>query len=153
MTTVLILRSNLSGWSEIPLGLLWLDFILCIVGFHSLPRAWINESHFSTWFLCLLDFNYTGNMCFWHPPVQKTKMLSNFPIPFLKKRMDHPPWKMSLIVGQGFSRERDNKPHFKFYMKKDLLAINRKMPKMFGFCWIYDRLWARWDQSLIWGLV
>jgi hypothetical protein len=40
---------------------------------------------------------------------------------------------MLLFVGQGFSRERDNKAHFKFYMKKDLLVINRMMLKMLGF--------------------
>jgi hypothetical protein len=58
---------------------------------------------------------------------------------FLKKRTDHPPWKVPLFIGHGFSRQRDNKPHFKFNTKKVVLHIYQMMLRMLGFGrWITD---------------
>jgi hypothetical protein len=51
----------------------------------------------------------------------------------IEKRMDHPPWKVSLFVGYGFARKGDNIPHLKFYMKKAVLVIYRVMLRMLGF--------------------
>jgi hypothetical protein len=41
--------------------------------------------------------------------------------------------KVSLFVGHGFFRERDNKPHLKLYMQNAVLLIYRMMPMTLGF--------------------
>jgi hypothetical protein len=50
-----------------------------------------------------------------------------------EKRMEHPPGKMSLVDGHGFSRRRDNKPHLKSHIQKVMLLIYRMMSRMLGF--------------------
>jgi hypothetical protein len=61
------------------------------------------------------------------PPVQKTQ---TFQIPLLRKS-----WTkyVALFVWHDLSRERDYKPHLKFYMKKSVLCIYRMIPTMLGF--------------------
>jgi hypothetical protein len=57
---------------------------------------------------------------------------------FCKVRILKKGWAMvheivSLFVGHGFSRERDNKPYPTFHMRKGVLLIYRIMAKMFDF--------------------
>jgi hypothetical protein len=40
-----------------------------------------------------------------------------------------------LFVRYGFSRERDDKPYLKFYMKNVVLFIYRMILKMFAYSW------------------
>jgi hypothetical protein len=69
----------------------------------------------------------------WHLPVKKTKKLGSFSNPaFEKKRKDRSPLKMSLLIGHVFSREGNNKPYRKIYMKKEVLLIYRMILKMLG---------------------
>jgi hypothetical protein len=70
-----------------------------------------------------------------YPPVQKLKSCWIFKLlTFWQKRMDYPPWKMSLFVGHGFSRKRDHEPHLKFYMKAVARFIYRMPSRMLVFC-------------------
>jgi hypothetical protein len=55
----------------------------------------------------------------------------------LWKRTDHPS-KVSLFVGHGFYHERDNKPQFKFHMKKDILLFLQNDPEK---CWVLVDEW------------
>jgi hypothetical protein len=65
--------------------------------------------------------------------------LLDFQTPLFEKRVGHPPWKGSLFVGHGFSRERDKKPHFKFHMKTAVSLIEQLMPKVVASSgWITD---------------
>jgi hypothetical protein len=72
-------------------------------------------------------------MCSWHPPVRKTKKgATSFQTPLYGKRMDDHPSKVPPFVGHGFSRERENKPHFKFHTNNVVLLIYQMMSRMLG---------------------
>jgi hypothetical protein len=62
----------------------------------------------------------------WRPlPVQKVKKLAEIVKPRLLKLL-----KRVTFVGYGFSREKDNEPRLKFYMKKVVIFFCRMMPRM-----------------------
>jgi hypothetical protein len=122
------LGPNLSKGTKIPLLLLLLGLKFVYNRYFTLSSVWMSEPYFLTYPLCLLKSIYTCTMCSWHLPVQKAKSCGNFYKPrFLKKRMDHPPWKVSLFVGHEFSHESDNKLHLKFDMERLVLMIYRMM--------------------------
>jgi hypothetical protein len=132
MNTVCFLGPNLSEGTEIPVLLFKFDMnFVYKKNFHVASSVWMNESYFCTWLPCLLSSIHTSTMHPRHPTVQKAKMLPNFlNTPFWKKRMDHPPWKMSLFAGHEFSCKRDSKPFFKFHMETVVLLIYRMLSSM-----------------------
>jgi hypothetical protein len=101
-------------------------------------HEWMNL----TFWLCYIAFwalSIPSTM--WHPPDQevKKKVTGFFKRRFSKK---HGPWKVTLFVGHGFSRKRDNWPSLRFYMKKAALLIYWMLPSLLGFGrWITD-FWA-----------
>jgi hypothetical protein len=64
--------------------------------------------------------------------------------------------KVSLFVGHGFSRKRDNNPWCKYHMKKGVLRIYRMMLRMLGLGWwitnfgatLIDRYFGTWCRLL-----
>jgi hypothetical protein len=97
----------------------------------------MDETHSSTRLPCIFNSIYTGTMCSW-------KLVEMFKPRLLKKSRDHTPWKVSLFVGHEFTRERQNKPYRKFYMKKAVLLAYRMVLRMLGFDgWIADVGFAR----------
>jgi hypothetical protein len=129
MVTVSIHRDNLEWRNEIPLRLLWLDLDFERSGNFNLCQmyGWADLTF-------LLDY-----FDFWTLSTQapcgilQFKKKPNFSNPAFEKRMEHPPWKVSLFVGHEFSLERDNKPYLKFHMKNIVLLIYRMMSRILGF--------------------
>jgi hypothetical protein len=94
------------------------------------PSVWVTKSHV---------FYYPHRL---HPRSENQKAAEFVKCRCLKKGWINAPWKVPLFDGHGFPRERNYKPHLKFYMKKAILFIYRMIPRMFGFGgWTTD-FWA-----------